>query len=171
MASLIASTSLLTRLTTVPARYPFYFGVGLSCVKTSFSDYLVQRVVERKEQIDWRRNAAFATFGFFYLGGVQYALYVKLFSRMFPTAGTFAIKPIREKLKDTKGMFNVAIQVGFKHPLPTSLLNNLWNQALFLMTNVHHILSYSSTHRSYLINVSIIRYSTFQPFIAPKNSS
>lgn len=36
--------------------------------KTSFADYLVQRFVEKREEIDLRRNASFAAFGFFYLG-------------------------------------------------------------------------------------------------------
>jgi hypothetical protein len=102
---------MFTRLGSIPARYPFYFGVGVSCAKTSFSDYLVQTVVERKEKVDWKRNAAFAAFGFFYLGGVQYGIYVNLFGRMFPNAAAFAAKPIREKLKDFRGIFNVGSQV------------------------------------------------------------
>jgi hypothetical protein len=44
-------------------------------MKTAFSDLLVQKVVERREYIDWNRNGAFATFGLLYLGGVQYFLY------------------------------------------------------------------------------------------------
>lgn len=83
----------------------------LSGIKTSFSDLLVQKVVEQKEYIDWKRNAAFATFGFIYLGGVQYAIYVPLFGRLFPGAAAFAAKSLRDKLKDTRGMFNVAAQV------------------------------------------------------------
>ena len=85
MASALTGKSLLSRLTAVPAKYPVYFGVGISCVKTSFSDYLVQKLVERKEKVDWKRNAAFAAFGFFYLGGVQYGIYVQLFGRMLPS--------------------------------------------------------------------------------------
>jgi len=38
------------------------------------------------------------------LGGVQYAIYVPLFSRIFPNAAKFAAKPIREKVKDVKGI-------------------------------------------------------------------
>ena len=33
------------------------------------------QVVERKEDFDWTRHAAFVCFGFAYLGGVQYYLY------------------------------------------------------------------------------------------------
>ena len=95
----------------IPIKYPFGFGVGISTVKTSASDLLVQTVVEKKEKIDWKRNAAFAMFGCVYLGGVQYILYVPVFGRLFPNAAAFAAKPIREKVKDTKGMFNVCAQV------------------------------------------------------------
>lgn len=75
--------------------------------KTSFSDLLVQKVVEQREQVDWKRNAAFATFGFVYLGGVQYMIYVPFFSRIFPGAAAFAAKSLRDKLKDAKGIFQV----------------------------------------------------------------
>jgi hypothetical protein len=111
MATLAAARSTWARVRTVPMRYPFYFGVGLSCVKTSFSDLLVQKVVERREEVDWRRNAAFASFGFFYLGMVQYAMYVPLFGRLFPGAAAFAAKPIAAKLRDGKGMFMMLSQV------------------------------------------------------------
>ena len=85
--------------------------MGISTFKTSFSDLLVQTVVEKKEQIDWKRNLAFASFGCFYLGGVQYALYVPIFGRMFPNAASFAAKSLKEKLKDVKGQFAVGAQV------------------------------------------------------------
>jgi glycine cleavage system regulatory protein len=94
----------------VPAKYPLAFGVVLSGFKTSFSDLLVQKVVERKEKIDWRRNAAFAAFGFVYLGGVQYTLYVPIFGRLFPNAAKFAAKPLRQKVKDVRGLCNLGLQ-------------------------------------------------------------
>jgi len=99
------------KITHLPKTYPFYFGICISTFKTSFSDLLVQKVVEQKETVDWRRNAAFASFGFFYLGGIQYALYVPIFGRMFPNAGAFAAKSIRDKLKDSKGLFALGAQV------------------------------------------------------------
>jgi hypothetical protein len=69
-------------LAKIPIQHPLAFGVGVSTVKTSASDLLVQTVVEQRQlsEIDWKRNAAFATFGCFYLGGVQYAIYVPLVS-------------------------------------------------------------------------------------------
>lgn len=100
-----------SRARTIPMKYPFAFGVAFSTMKTSFSDLLVQKVVEQRETIDWKRNSAFATFGCFYLGGVQYAIYVNLFGRMFPNAAAFAAKSIRDKLRDPRGMFNTVAQV------------------------------------------------------------
>lgn len=110
MASAVARPAVWSQIKSVPAKYPFAFGVVLSGIKTSFSDLLVQKVVERREEIDWRRNAAFATFGFVYLGGVQYTLYVPVFGRLFPGAATFAAKPLKHKLKDVKGMMQLLAQ-------------------------------------------------------------
>ena len=87
------------------------FGVGFSCLKTSASDLIVQTFVERRETIDWKRNAAFASFGFGYLGIVQYSLYVPVFGRLFPKTEAFAAKPLRQKLKDASGQLGVAAQV------------------------------------------------------------
>jgi len=111
--SAVAHASLWSRLRSIPVEYPFAFGVVFSGFKTSFSDLLVQKVVEQKEwkDVDWKRNAAFATFGFVYLGGVQYAIYVPFFSRIFPTAKTFPGKPWRQKIKDFRGMFESGAQV------------------------------------------------------------
>lgn len=46
-----------------------------SPVKQSRPASLILQVVEKKEDFDWTRHAAFVTFGFCYLGGVQYYLY------------------------------------------------------------------------------------------------
>ena len=91
--------------------HPFKFGTVFSCAKTSFSDWLVQTQVEKREHIDWRRNGTFAAFGFFYLGMVQYTLYVPIFSRMFPGAAAYAAAPLRAKLKDVAGTRNMITQV------------------------------------------------------------
>ena len=91
--------------------HPIKFGCVFSCAKTSFSDWLVQTQVEKRERIDWKRNLTFASFGFFYLGGVQYFLYVPVFSRLFPGAAAFAKAPLAAKLKDTVGQRNMVVQV------------------------------------------------------------
>lgn len=90
---------------------PFAFGFFYSGIKTSLCDLMVQKVVEKREEIDWRRNGAFAAFGFCYLGGVQYSLYVPIFSRLFPNAASFAAKPVSEKLRDLPGIRTLFAQV------------------------------------------------------------
>lgn len=106
----MASPSLAARLLSLPKRHPFLFGASVSCVKTSFADWMVQKYVERREEIDVPRNLAFASFGLFYLGGVQYALYVPIFGRLFPGTASFAAKPLAQKLADKGGMAAVAAQ-------------------------------------------------------------
>lgn len=54
---------------------PFKTAVLTSLVKTSAADIFAQKVVERRENIDWQRNAVYSTFGFAYLGCFQYYLY------------------------------------------------------------------------------------------------
>lgn len=110
-AAVVSKSPMLGRIASVPKEYPLAFGIAFSGIKTSFSDLLVQKVVEQREHVDWKRNAAFATFGFVYLGGVQYALYVPIFGRMFPTAAAFAAKSLRQKLSDLRGMRNLCAQV------------------------------------------------------------
>ncbi len=110
MASIVVRPSLWSQAKKIPIRYPLAFGVVLSGFKTSFSDLLVQKVVERREKVDWRRNAAFAAFGFVYLGGVQYTLYVPVFGRLFPNAAKFAAKPLSQKVTDVQGMIQLAAQ-------------------------------------------------------------
>lgn len=111
MTTATAGRSVFTKLKSIPIQYPLLFGGGLSCVKTSGSDLLVQKVVEQRDDIDWKRNVAFASFGLFYLGGVQYALYVNIFQRLFPRAASFAAKPLVEKFKDIKGLGALGGQV------------------------------------------------------------
>lgn len=105
----------------IAKNYPIRFGMGYSLFKTSGCDLMVQKVVEKREHIDWRRNAAFGTFGLLYLGGVQYMIYVPLFSRLFPNAASFAAKSVGEKLRDGPGLRNLVSQVfldqGVHHPL------------------------------------------------------
>ena len=90
---------------------PLAFGMGYSLLKTAGCDLMVQKIVEKRENIDWKRNLAFGTFGFFYLGGIQYAIYVPLFSRLFPGAASFAAKSVADKLKDPKGIRELFYQV------------------------------------------------------------
>ena len=40
------------------------------------------QVIERREEIDWKRHAVFCTFGFCYLGAFQYWLYNVKFTQV-----------------------------------------------------------------------------------------
>ena len=99
----------------IVTNHPFKFGCVFSCAKTSFSDWLVQSQIEKREHIDWRRNGTFALFGLVYLGGVQYSIYVPLFSRMFPNAAAYAAAPLASKVKDVAGTRNMITQVMALH--------------------------------------------------------
>ena len=96
----------------VPQLHPFKFGVGLSAVKTLAADTLAQKYLEGRETLDRRRSLVFLAWGAIYLGGVQYGIYVVLFARhLFPSAGAFLQKPVRERLADRAGQAVVLKQV------------------------------------------------------------
>lgn len=116
MAAVAASGGIrgaLSWLGSIPKNYPMTFGAVFSGAKTSFADWLVQKYVEKRkpEDFDYNRNLAFTSFGIFYLGGVQYALYVPIFKRMFPYAQKFVEKPAMEKLRDSRGLMTMGAQV------------------------------------------------------------
>ncbi len=56
-------------------RHPVATGVWTSGLKTSAADAFAQKVLEGRDEMDWKRHATFCTFGFLYLGGFQYWLY------------------------------------------------------------------------------------------------
>ncbi|PNG99930.1 Protein sym1 [Tetrabaena socialis] len=62
-------------------KYPFSTGVLTTVVKTSAADLFAQKVMERREEVDWRRHGMFVAFGFGYLGCWQFYLYNDLFVR------------------------------------------------------------------------------------------
>ena len=63
------------------AQAPFPTGFITTGIKTTSADLFAQLVVEKREKVDWRRNALFTTFGFCYLGGFQYWLYNVQFTK------------------------------------------------------------------------------------------
>lgn len=100
--------------------HPFAFGVGIATTKTAAADLLVQKQLERREKVDWRRVGLFTCFGFAYLGVFQYGLYVTAFKRMFPGMEKFAAQPFREKFRNREGQILLLKQVGFDcfiHPI------------------------------------------------------
>jgi len=108
-------------LSRIPVQYPFAFGAGFSCVKNGAADVLIQTQVEKCDKIDWRRTSIFSTFGLLFCGCWQYLLFTKIMPKMCPGAASFAAKSFREKLKDIKGLKQLAVQVfvenGINNPL------------------------------------------------------
>lgn len=62
-------------------QYPFSSGLIITTLKTSAADLIIQKVVEKKETVDIKRNNLFSVFGFTYLGGWQYYLYNNLLEK------------------------------------------------------------------------------------------
>jgi len=100
-------------ITAFGSRRPFAFGVAVTVMKTSAADLIVQKYVEKVDKIDKRRCLLFALWGLLWLGGVQYFVYVKCYSRWFQGVEEFARKSIRAKLADTHGQLTVVKQVLF----------------------------------------------------------
>lgn len=78
---------------------PMVTGVITSGLKTSAADIFAQKVLEKREEIDWRRHLTFTAFGYCYLGGFQYWLYNIQFTRMcssiHATVGAVGVAPMK----------------------------------------------------------------------------
>mmetsp|Transcript_1847 Transcript_1847/g.3582 ORF Transcript_1847/g.3582 Transcript_1847/m.3582 type:complete len:267 (+) Transcript_1847:273-1073(+) len=85
-------------------RNPFAGQVTIATLKTSVADLVVQKQVEKKDTIDWRRNALFVMFGGAYLGCFQWFVYVRGFQRLFPAMDKFCNQGLRDKLRNKAGM-------------------------------------------------------------------
>ena len=60
------------------------------------------------DEVDRYRSAVFFSFGFAYMGFVQYGIYVKLMGQhLWPNAGRFAAKGSRAKLRDPQVIHSV----------------------------------------------------------------
>ena len=100
--------------------YPFSLSLFTATSKTAAADVLTQLYLEpsgseggsNSAQLSLRRVCVFTVFGFWYLGGFQYWLYVRCFSRWFPSAKTFGEHAsIAARLNDRKGLIDLAKQV------------------------------------------------------------
>lgn len=103
------------QLITFPMRKPRTFNLGMATCKTWLADLVVQLVERRakggSDGIDWRRNAAFAAFGFFYVGLVQWVLYVTVMTDLCPNAIAFSNEPLSVKLHNFPGQVDLVKQV------------------------------------------------------------
>ena len=92
--------------------HPFALSLFTATAKTAAADAVTQRYLEGAESIDRRRVTVFTLFGFWYLGGFQYFLYVRCFRRWFPAAEAFGDHAtLAARLKDTAGLRDLAKQV------------------------------------------------------------
>merc|ERR1712039_178932 len=71
---------------------------------------IVQKSVERKDDVDWKRTGVFTAFGFAYLGIAQWFIYVTVFTRLCPNAIRFSNLPWAEKIKDKAGFKDLCKQ-------------------------------------------------------------
>lgn len=119
-----------------PRRWPFVTNVLLATVKTGVADVVVQlgtrgcRSEAAKEAdaaggagagvdsspivrhgIDWKRAAFFASFGFMYVGLIEWFFYVDVFIYLCPLAIGFANEPWYKKVHDGAGMADLSKQV------------------------------------------------------------
>jgi hypothetical protein len=112
---------LMNYLLSFPKRHPFIFGVGVTTIKTGGVDFCIQKYVEKTENIDWTRVTVFSVFGMSFSGAWQHFLFVKAMPSLFPNAVKFIEKPLREKLRDRKGLkevfFQNFIENGINNPL------------------------------------------------------
>lgn len=79
--------------------HPVATGVITSGLKTSAADLFAQKVIERKEEVDWKRHSVFCLFGFAYLGGFQYWLYNVMFVQICEplrrVVGHIGVSPVK----------------------------------------------------------------------------
>jgi hypothetical protein len=108
-----AGSSFVSRVLGFAKSSPFATNIILATLKTGLCDLLVQKYIEKKETIDWKRNGVFLVFGGVYLGGVQWFIYVTLFKRWWPGLATFASQGWSEKLRNAQGLRDLGKQVAF----------------------------------------------------------
>mmetsp|Transcript_33791 Transcript_33791/g.61286 ORF Transcript_33791/g.61286 Transcript_33791/m.61286 type:complete len:219 (-) Transcript_33791:95-751(-) len=91
--------------------HPFKLGVTVATVKTGGADLCAQLVIERRDELDWKRFACFTGLGFCYAGVFQQWFYVSILTGLFPHAKRFAELPtLRMRLADTDGLKDLVKQ-------------------------------------------------------------
>ena len=106
----------------IPKKYPFAFGIIITCGKTCGVDLMVQKFIEKREEIDVKRLCTFGAFGVLYQGVWQYYLFNRIMPVITPGAFKFAEKTIAQKLRDIQGMKNVMIQNLVENGINNTLL-------------------------------------------------
>lgn len=70
---------MITKINQFLKQRPLLVSLVSNTVKTASADYITQKYIEGKQEIDNKRLALFTSFGLAYLGGWQYYLFNKVF--------------------------------------------------------------------------------------------
>lgn len=88
-------TDFASYYTRVAKAKPLVTAFVTSGLKTSAADMFAQKIIEGRDEMDWKRHGIFVTFGFLYLGGFQYYLYnVKFTQICAPLTAAFGHKAV-----------------------------------------------------------------------------
>jgi hypothetical protein len=104
-------TTVWGEIATFPERRPRTFNLLMATTKSWLADAVVQMRVNK--HFDWNRSAAFAAFGFVYVGIMQWFIYVTVLAYLFPHAVIFANEPLAMKYRDVAGQIDLVKQVVF----------------------------------------------------------
>ena len=107
----------------------------MACLKTVAADLLVQKTVEQREDIDWRRVGVFGAFGLVAMGFLQYAFYVKTLNRLLPNVEAFTALSFRAKLRDKAGLRHLLYQAAIDNFIYTPFFFFpifYWTQEVFM---------------------------------------
>jgi hypothetical protein len=101
--------------------HPYKVQLMIATTNGCVADIMIQKFGERKQTIDWRRNAAFTLFGFCWFGNMSYLIYVNIFNRVFPGLAQFGRLSLAQKLKSGAGMRqllgSIVLDVGICCPI------------------------------------------------------
>lgn len=95
---------------TFPKRKPFAFGIGLNAGTCFGADWVQQKFVEKRTEVDGFRSLSFLTFGFMQ-GMTAWYVYMHLFKKICPNTIHFANLTFREKLRHKPGQRDLVKQV------------------------------------------------------------
>ena len=114
--------------------HPYKAQLGIATTNGFVADIIVQKYGEGRASIDWKRNAAFTFFGFTWFGNASWLIYFKLYNKLFPALANFGQLTLREKLKNTVGLAQLAqgmvLDLTFISPLSLGLSKKIhWEKA------------------------------------------
>lgn len=92
----------LRRVNARAAARPLFTAVVVATTKNVVADLIIQKGVEQKEAIDWRRTALFGSFGMLFVGAAQYKVLVKWAPRVFGLTAAGSLHSPRRTLAAVK---------------------------------------------------------------------